>query len=641
MSCCCHHDERHEEEESKGKKILLIVRIVLSLTIALLGEFLFKESFFIKHHLPWYFNLFIMLLSWIIISYDVVISYFKELKEEKNIFDEKALMIIASTGAFCLRIFGKSFDASLEACLIMILYQFGELIEDFAQDKAKESISKAIKKRINKIRKIEDGQAIEISPEEVKIGDICSYVTGEKILTDGVIIDGEGEIDESSLTGEFIPLEKKKGEDVYSGSLLSKGTILVKVSKEYKDSTIHKLIELIEENASKKSKTDRFITRFSKIYTPLVCLLALLLAIIPPLFIGISNKDAWAAWIRVGLMVLVASCPCSIVISIPLTYFSGLGLASKYGIIIKGSNNFDSLNNLSLVCFDKTGTLTKGRLSIKSIIPLGIDEDELYEYFLACECLSTHPIARAITRGFDVAKYQSKISNYQEEAGKGVSCIYEGHALSVCKENGEALTIALYVDNEKKGTMSFEDEMRDESVKTIDSLNKDGIETMLLSGDKSNRAEAIASSLNISYFKGDLKPEDKSEIIKDKKSSIKGSLAFIGDGINDAPSIALADVGIAMGSMGSDLAIGNADVVLMDDDPSKLITARKIARKTERRAKFNIVIILIVKFAIVLLSVFAEIFHFSLPMWLAVASDSGLAILTIIFAAMLYWSKVE
>ena len=635
-----------EKEESLKDRIILLVRVAVSLTLTLLGLFVFNEANF-----GLWVNLAIMAVATIIISYDVFLEAVENIFSEKNPFDEHVLMVVAVIGAFCLRLFGPEHNEFFEAVMVMILYQVGEFFQDFAADKSKDAITKAIDLRDQKANVLlADGSIVNKTPEELSVGDVCLFKVGEKALCDGEVIEGEGEMDESSLTGEFLPVGKKEGSLIYSGTLLQSGSLKVRVNKEYKDSAVAKLLDLVENSAEKKAKTDRFITRFSRIYTPIVMALALLVAIIPPLFLGINDGATWSRWIYAGLCFLVISCPCAIVISVPLAFFSGLGLASRNGIVIKGGEYFDALNSLGYVCFDKTGTLTKGSLHVEKIAPIeGISEEEFMDYLLAAESRSNHPLAKAIVGDRNLSKYSKAVEDYEEIAGFGIRCTYKGHKIAAGKldllsdyvaeegHNIKGSVTELAVDDKYLGYVELQDTIRETSKDMVTGLRESGVKTVLLSGDRVETVRDVAEKLGIDEYRGGLRPEEKRDALQDKIDAKHGTVAFVGDGINDAPSIVLSDVGIAMGAFGSDMVIQNADVVLMDDDPLKVVTARRIAKATERRAWFNIIVALVSKVMAMVLSIVWAGF----PLWLAVLLDSGMAVILTLNSLALFAKKMR
>ena len=642
--------EEHEEERSKKTIIILVVRIALSLTLALLGQFLFTEARF-----NLWVNLGVMGLAYVIIAYDVLWEGILSIVKEHQPFDEHLLMTVASLGAFALRFFGAEHNEFFEAVLVMLLYQVGEVFEDLAADKSREAITSALDLREEDAKVISGDVTILKKPEELRIGDKVVLGAGEKVLCDAIVISGSGSTDESSLTGEFLPVEKKEGDHVISGTILKEGSLVISVEKEYKDSTIAKLLDLVEHSASKKSRATRFITRFARIYTPIVAGLALLVAVIPPLFLGINDPSVWSGWIFTALEFLIVSCPCAIVISVPLAYFAGLGLASKKGVVVKGAEYFDKINELKLVCFDKTGTLTEGKFAVTEVRPVGLEEETFLEYLSAAEARSTHPIGKAILAYGGFESKANDVSDYEEASGYGVSTTYKGHTVLAGKKelleknkvpvdaNSASGSITyLAVDGVYAGYIVLNDSLRPTSKKMVDGLKKNNVRTMLLSGDKKENVETVSVTLGLDECHGELLPEEKQKLLQEAIDKKEGKVAFVGDGINDAPSIVLADIGIAMGGLGSDVAVRNADVVLMHDDPSRILTLIKVAGKTKKRAIFNIVFSLVVKIGIMVASIIGTSTGlFAVPLWVTVFGDSGVAMLAVLSSLLLSYSKVD
>ena len=649
----CEHCKEHEHEEERSKKtiVILIARIALSLALALLGQFYLNEANF-----GLWVNLAVMVSSYIIIAYDVLWAGIVSIAKDRQPFDEHLLMTFASLGAFALRFFGSDHNEFFEAVLVMLLYQVGEVFEDLAADKSREAITSALDVREEAAKVIENEKTVFKKPEDLRIGDRVIFGAGEKVLCDGVVESGEGLTDESSLTGEFLPVSKKEGNCVVSGTILKEGSLVVLVQKEYKDSTVAKLLDLVEHSAEKKSRATRFITRFARVYTPIVAGLALLVAVVPPLFLGVSDPDVWSSWIFAALEFLIVSCPCAIVISVPLAYFAGLGLASKKGVVVKGAEYFDKVNELKEVCFDKTGTLTEGKFGVDDVHAEKISEGELLEYLSAAESRSTHPLARAIVAYAGKENQANEVCDYKEIPGYGVSAVYRGHALlagkrKLLEENGVAVPSEdpvsgsltyLSLDGSYAGYVSLNDRLKESSRKMVDGLHELGVRSILLSGDKKENVEAVSSSLGIDECHGELLPSEKLDILKGEIDKKEGKVAFVGDGINDAPSIVLADVGISMGGLGSDVAVANADVVLMNDDPAKILTLIKVAKKTKNRAIFNIAFSLTIKILIMAASIIgASTGLFELPLWVTVFGDSGVAMLAVLSSLLLSYSKVD
>ncbi len=662
----CHSGHEHTEGLKEGEKvenedkkhvIITVLRLALSLVLSLLGLFLFSEEWgdanIIEGSGLW-INFAIMLAAWLISGYDIIVEGFENAIKEKNPFDENMLMFIASVGAFSLRFFGS--NEFFEAVMIVLLYQLGEMFEDFASERSHKAISDAIGLRAKTANLLIDGSLKTVDPKNLKIGDEILVKVGEIVPADGEIIDGEGALDMSSLTGEFVPVSKKKGDFVNSGTILKNGLLTVKVGKSFEDSTVSHIIRLVEESEANKSKADKFITKFAKIYTPIVVSIAFLLTIIPPLCIGYDNPSVWSHWIYTAVSLLVISCPCAVVVSVPLSYFAGIGLASKNGIIVKGASYFDKLNELGLLVTDKTGTLTYGRFTVTKLAPKNMSTDSFKAYLQAAESRSNHPIAKAIIGSDNIDDISKKVTSYEELAGHGIKATYDGKVVlagnaKLLKENGIALeetneigtVVYLAIDGEYAGYALLNDVAREESKKMVSDLSNEGIETLMLTGDKKEGASLMAKELGISEYRYELLPNEKTELLKERIDSSSKAVAYMGDGINDAPSIALADVGIAMGGGGSDLAIENADVVIMNDDPSKVVTAVEIAKKTMRRAILDVVIALSVKFLIAILAIIMPYIAngSELPMIVAVLADTGLTAVLIVFSVSLLYSKIK
>lgn len=636
---------------SEEKKEILInsIRLSVALILAIVGLFYLNEANF-----GVWVNFVVMGIAWLIVGYDIVYKAFHSLIKEKNPFDENMLMLIASIGAFCLRLFGKDENEIFgneffEAFMVAFLFQLGDIFEDLATDKSHEAISNAIGLRAKKASLLKDGNILTVEPKDLSIGDEILVKVGEIIPADGVILSGSGDVDMSSLTGEFNPVAKKEGDLVNSGTILKSGSLKVRVNKSYEDSTVSKIIALVEESSGAKSKADKFITKFARIYTPIVVAIALLIAIIPPLCIGMNSLETWKEWIRIGVSILVISCPCAVVVSVPLAYFAGIGLASKYGIIVKGGSYFDELNRLGVLVTDKTGTLTRGKFIVEEYHPEGISLDKFQEYIIAAESRSNHPIAKAIVGETNLAPYSEKISEYTEKAGYGEILTYDGHTLlagnekllrenhiSFTKANEIGTIVYLAIDGKYAGYLLLNDEIKESSFKTIQDLHKMGVKSVMLTGDKRESALKVANELQIDEVHSELLPEDKTNLLKEKLTGEK-AVAYVGDGINDAPSIALADIGVAMGGAGSDLAVENANIVIMNDDVSKIVTAKKIAKATRNRAIFNVVTSLLIKLAIATCSILIP----SFPLMIAVFADTGVTLLMVASSVSLLAYRVK
>lgn len=647
MSCHCHegHCDCEEEKESVKERVFLFVRVVASLVLALLGQFLLNEE---RVGLGW--NLFVMVLAYLIIAFDILYKAVKHIVIEHEWFDECFLMAIASLGAFALRAYGPEHNEFLEAVLVIWLYQIGEFLSDVAADKSREAIVSAIDLREETALVVINGKIEERKAEDIHKGDIVFLQSGRKVHCDGLVISGTGQANESSLTGEAMPVYKESGSKVYSGTLLVEGELRVEASCDYADSTVAKLMELIEEGAEEKSKATRFITKFAKIYTPIVILLALLLAIVPPLFLGIGEGEIWARWIYVGLSLLVISCPCAIVISVPLAYFAGLGLASKNGILIKGASYLDKALEIKAIAFDKTGTLTKGEIRVENIMLVSSEHER---YVALAESVSSHPIAKAICSLYPQAKLGEK-DHVKEVAGKGIEASIDGCDVLVGNktflgENGivindeeDSICVYVAVDGKYSGKITLKDEIKSTSAETISKLRGFGIHTYLLSGDRKTVCDEANKTLGCDGVFSELLPEEKQNAVRSLASQNSGMVAYCGDGINDAPTLALADVGIAMGRGGSDVALDNANVVLVEDEPSKVVSFLECAKKTRQTATFNIVFSLLVKLVIAFLSLVSALTAaFTLPLWVAVLADSGLASLMVFNSLLLHFRHLE
>lgn len=572
------------------------------------------------------------LVVYLIIGYDIIFKAIRNICHGQ-IFDENFLMCVATIGAYAIFAFS-------EAVAVLLFYQIGEYFQDYAVNKSRKSISSLMDIRPDYANLLVDNEFKVVDPEDVKVGDIILVKPGEKIPLDGIIVKGETSVDTKSLTGESIPQDLFVNDLVISGCLNLTSQIEVKVEKEFYDSTVSKILDLVENATSQKAKSENFITKFAKFYTPIVCLLALLLFLIP----GIITED-YQEWLYRALNFLVVSCPCALVISIPLSFFSGIGAASKYGILIKGSNYLEQFNKVNTFVFDKTGTLTKGNFKVTKIYPEEL-KDEIIKYAAIAEYNSSHPIARSI-----VEFYNKEIDSTYEltnVSGKGV--IAKGNNEVILCGNNKLLTdnninfdivdevgTIVYVckDNKYLGYILITDEVKEESSYVIKSLNEFS-KTIMLTGDNEKQASYVKEMLNLSDFKASLLPQNKVEELNKIKESNDGLTCFIGDGMNDAPVLASANIGIAMGALGSDAAIEASDIVLMKDDLKGLLTLKKIARKTMRVVIENIIFALGVKIAVLILSALGIT-----NMWIAVFADVGVAILAILNAMRVGMKKYE
>lgn len=622
-------------------------RIVISLILAILGMTLFTVDRF-----GLWVNLAINIVAWLIVGYDIAWRFISNLIHLRNIFDESLLMTLASVGGFLLPLVTNDYMSFFDSVLVVALYQVGELFDGVATKKSHEAIVSAAGMKTSSANLVTDGGVKVIKPEELKVGDVVLLKVGEGVPSDGVIVDGEGSLDISSLTGEFEPVYKKEGDEVLSGTTLKSGSLKIRIAKPYQDSTISHILNLVENSGRGKSSAERFITRFSKYYTPLVVVISVFTMLLPPLFLGIGDGAVWARYVQVGLSFLVIACPCAIVVSVPLTYFAGIGLASKRGVIVKGASYFDKLSNVKTLVSDKTGTLTYGDFQVSKWNLVSLEKCDFMVYLKAAESRSAHPIAKAIIGDSDKdGSLAAEQSEYEEIAGKGVKTLYKGqHVIAgtsaFLKENGyvpsenneNGTVIHLGVDGIYEGYVVLNDIVRKESSKMVAGLHSLGIKVELLTGDKKKSADSVALELGIDEVHSELLPEDKTEYLKKEIAKKNGNVAYIGDGINDAPSIALADVGIAMGGIGSDSSINNADCVIMNDDPSKSVTAIKIAKKCNRRSIFIICFGLAVKLSIMIVSL---VLGSAFPLWAAVAADTGLTVVMVLYAFTLLYSKVQ
>ena len=638
----CTMENEQEESIFNREFRIKVARIIIGLVLALVGNFWLTETRF-----GLAVNLTVMLIAWLILAYDVMIEAFEDIIKEHEFFNEELLMIIASIGAFALRSFGPSFNESFEGVMVMLLFQIGEMFEDIADSKSHKAIVNAVGLRAVNAHLMDQGKTTDIEPEKLQIGDVVLVRVGEILPADGIIIQGEGYLDMSSLTGESVPVRKREGESVNAGTILKEGSIQVKVSKGYEDNTVSKILNLIEESAESKSKATRFIDRFSRIYTPAVVLLALLLCLLPPLIINYKDPLVWQDWIYRSLNLLIISCPCAIVISVPLTYFAGIGLASKNGIIVKGGGVFDSLSSLGKLVTDKTGTLTYGNFKVTDI-HTKMDEEEFLSYFKAAESRSNHPLAIAIENDLRGHFEEKNIEAYDEIAGHGIALTMKGKKILVgneklLKDNRIDYTpseevgsvIYLAIDSCYMGYLVCSDEIRPQSKELVNELHKKNIQVTMLTGDKKTIAMKTAKELSLDSFHAELLPDDKTRLLKEEMKDSRKKVAYMGDGINDAASIAMSDVGIAMGGCGSDLAIDNADLVIMNDNPMRLSLGIRIADLVRKHVVFNIAFSLFVKLLIIILASTIKGF----PLMVSVIADTGLTMLLIVLSLLMLKHK--
>ncbi len=614
---CEDHHNVHEEE--KNDKVLL-ARVILAIVLFSLAMIFTSAPTF---------KISLLGISYLIAGYDILIKALKNIIKGK-VFDENFLMGIATLGAIGIKEYP-------EAVMVMVLYQIGEYLQDKAIEKSQNSITELMDIRPDYANIEKNGDLIKISPYEVKIGDTIIVKTGEKIPLDGIIIDGSATLDTSALTGESRPREVKIGDEAISGCINTNGLLKIRVTKEYGQSTVSKILDLVENASSKKTKTENFITKFAKIYTPVVVLAALFLAILPPLILG-SN---FSVWLNRALTFLVISCPCALVISVPLGFFAGIGGASKCGILVKGSSYLELLSKPETIVFDKTGTLTQGCFKVVKIVQQeGTTKEELLELTAYAESYSNHPIALSIKKAYDKSIDKNKISEISEIAGNGVRAEINGCSILVGNENllknhnisyqkaNETGTIVYTAKNSKfLGYIVISDKLKEDAQKAIIELKKLKLQTIMLTGDTEESGLTVAKELNIDKAYSQLLPIDKVDKIEDiiEQKTKNKSVIFVGDGINDAPVLTRADVGIAMGGLGSDAAIEAADVVIMDDKPTKVATAIKIAKQTLTIVKENIAFALGIKVLFLILGAFGFV-----TMWGAVFADVGVTLIAVL-----------
>lgn len=615
---------------SKQKKILyrIIISIVLLVADIILTHFL-KLNIILEVAL--------YLIPYFVIGYDILLKSFKGIKN-RQIFDENFLMAIATIGAMLLGDFK-------EGVAVMLFYQIGELFQSVAVGKSRKNISALMDIRPDYANIYEDGKLTKVDPDDVETGSIIVVNAGEKIPIDGIITKGSTTLNTVALTGESVPRTAKEGDEVLSGCINMSGTIEIKTTKEFGESTVSKILDLVENSSMKKSRSENFITKFAKIYTPAVCYSALALAVLPPVIRLIIGYDAmWQDWIIRALTFLVISCPCALVISIPLSFFGGIGCASSNGILVKGSNYLEALSETKYIVFDKTGTLTKGVFEVTDIkAENGFSKEKLLEYAAYAESGSSHPISLSLKKAYGKDIDLSKVSGIEEISGHGVKADYDGHKIAagnlklmkkegieVSSGNYSGTVVYVAADGEFAGVIVISDIIKPGVKEALINLKKHGIKkTVMLTGDSASAANAVAEKIGIDEVKSELLPGDKvSEVEKLlAKKQAKENLAFVGDGINDAPVLSRADVGIAMGALGSDAAIEAADIVLMDDDPAKISLAMKISVHTLKIVRENIVFALAVKLVCLVLGALGIA-----NMWLAIFADVGVMVIAVINA---------
>lgn len=616
----------------KQKKML--IRIILAAVMVIVFHFIPLEG------LP---RLILYLAAYLVIGYDILRKAWKGILN-RRMFDENFLMAIATVGAFALAIYSRSGDYN-EAIAVMLFYQIGELFQSYAVGKSRRNISALMDIRPDYANIERDGKLEQVDPDEVEIDSVIVVQPGEKVPLDGIVLEGNSTLNTSALTGESLPRDVKQRDEIISGCINMTGVLKIRTTKEFGESTVSKILELVENSSSRKSKSEDFISKFARIYTPAVCYGALALALLPPLvqMLFLGGTAQWGTWIYRALTFLVISCPCALVISIPLSFFAGIGGASKEGVLIKGSNYMETLSKTKYVVFDKTGTLTKGVFEVTAIHHNEMDEKKLLEYAALAECASSHPISKSLQKAYGQEIERNRVHDIQETSGHGVVAKVDGHEVAVgnsklmkklgveykdCHKVGTIIHIA--IDGKYEGHIVISDVLKPHAEEVVSRLKKAGVKkTVMLTGDARAVAEQAAKALGIDEVYSELLPGDKVEKVEAllKQKTEKEKLAFVGDGINDAPVLTRADIGIAMGALGSDAAIEAADVVLMDDDPLKISKAIKISRKCLNIVYQNIAFALVIKFGCLALGAVGIA-----NMWFAIFADVGVMILAVLNA---------
>lgn len=625
----------------KQKKML--IRIIVSAALLLLCKVIFKLVELPDAYSP-YIKFVAYMIPYFVIGWDILKKAFKGILN-KQVFDENLLMAVATVGAIGVAIADNTKGDYTEAIAVMLFYQIGELFQSYAVGKSRRNISDLMDIRPDYANVERDGKIETVDPDEVEIGSIIVVSAGEKIPIDGVIVEGTTSLDTAALTGESVPRNAKSGDEVISGCINLSGTVKIRTTKAFGESTVSKILDLVENSSSKKSKSEKFISKFARYYTPIVCYSALALAIIPPVGRLIAGYDAlWSQWIYRALTFLVISCPCALVISIPLSFFAGIGGASKEGVLVKGSNYLETLSKTNCVVFDKTGTMTKGVFEVSEICPQGdVSNDKLLEYAAFAECYSSHPISKSLQKAYAKDIDKNTVTDVEEISGHGLTAKVNGVSVAAgnaklmkklgleysdCDKTGTVVHIA--VDGKYAGYILISDTLKPTSVEAIAALKKMGIEkTVMLTGDSDKVAQAVAAQLGVDEVHSELLPADKVKQVEAllAQEGEKKKLAFVGDGINDAPVLSRADIGIAMGGLGSDAAIEAADIVLMDDDPLKISKAIKISKKCLRIVNQNIYFAIGIKVLCLLLGAVGIA-----NMWVAIFADVGVMVIAVLNA---------
>lgn len=615
------------------KQKLMLIRIIISL-LMMVALFFIPSSGVLR--------LVLYIIPYLIVGYDILIKAFKGIIRGQ-VLDECFLMATATVGAFALAIYENSGDYT-EAIAVMLFYQIGELFQSYAVGKSRKNITELMDIRPDYANIEKDGKLEKVDPDDVGIGSTIIVQPGEKVPIDGIVIEGNSTLNTAALTGESLPREVQSGDEIISGSINITGLLKIKTTKEFGESTVSKILDLVENASSRKSRSEDFISKFARIYTPAVCIGALLLAILPPVVrIAVGLDAAWESWIYRALTFLVISCPCALVISIPLSFFAGLGGSSNAGILVKGSNYMETLSKTKIVVFDKTGTLTQGVFEVNGIHHNTIENEKIIEYAALAESSSSHPIAKSLQKEYGREIDRTRVSDVQEISGKGIIATVDGHTVACgneglmeylsirsipCHSIGTIVHVA--IDGAYTGHIVISDVVKPNAAEAIRKLRAAGIrKTVMLTGDRKTTAEKIAKELGIEEVYSELLPSDKVEKVENilKAKSNDEKLAFVGDGINDAPVLGRADIGIAMGAMGSDAAIEAADVVLMDDDPLKIAKAIRISQKCMRIVYENIVFAIGVKALCLILGAVGIA-----NMWLAIFADVGVMVLAVLNA---------
>ena len=601
-----------------------LIKIIISLLLVVI-------SLLLKFDTELYSNI-LYVIAYIIVGYDIVLKAVRNIFKGK-VFDENFLMTVATIGAFCIGEFP-------EAVAVMLFYQIGELFQSYAVDRSRKSVASLMDIRPDYANVYREDEIERVDPDEVNIGEIILVKPGEKIPLDGIVVDGESMLNTQALTGESVPRKVTVNDEVLSGCINNDGILKIKVSKEFEESTVSKILDLVENASSRKSKSENFISKFAKYYTPIVVIVSVALAVIPPLVI---KEALFSDWLYRALSFLVVSCPCALVISIPLSFFGGIGAASKIGVLIKGSNYLEALASAEIVVCDKTGTLTEGVFKVQKIKAIGYSDDELLRYAAYAEGFSNHPISISLKQAYNKEINEKLVTETQEISGKGVLAKVDGKMVLVgnekimkeynikfqkSEETGTIVYVA--INDEFAGTILIADKIKEDSYKAIKLFKNNNVKkVVMLTGDRDNISESVANELNLDEYHAELLPQDKVswvEKLMTQKSS-GGKLIFVGDGINDAPVLALSDIGVAMGGLGSDAAIEAADVVIMTDEPSKIASSVQISKKTMRIVKQNIVFAIAVKIGVLIFSAFGVS-----TMWEAVFADVGVSVLAIVNA---------